>query len=388
MDNNSLQRVKELIDASRSISIAVGSQAGTDEMGAALALYLSLRYANKQVTIASPNAPTVALSSLVGIDKVKLGFDSGTSGDLVVSFPYREGEIEKVSYTIDNGYLNIVVKAGEQGLAFSEQDVMFKRGGGASNVSDVMFVIGTPRLSDLGNLFNPEALRDTRVVNIDNKTDNQGFGDVVLVSGQFSSVSEQVTDVLLGLGYEIDLDIAQNLLSGISEATDNFQSPNTSTFAFEMSGVLMRKGAARSTNQSIARPQASRPASPFVQQPAPFQQAQQAPLGSPMGGRPAPSQSGNPMPQPLRRPQMPSMPANPGIGGGVQPAASMPQPTAVQQPQFGMSQAQPQFNTMGQQPQRSPQQPVNSSVPSQQDQQDETPSDWLTPKVYKGSTAV
>jgi len=32
------------------------------------------------------------------------------SGDLVVPFPYREGEIEKVSYTRDDNFLNIVVR--------------------------------------------------------------------------------------------------------------------------------------------------------------------------------------------------------------------------------------------------------------------------------------
>src|SRR3989344_3221335 len=266
MDNPNIQKIKDLVTQSRSIAILVGGASGLDEMASALSLFLSLRYANKQVVIACPVAPTVAISSLVGIDKVKTSFQSASSGgDLVVSFPYREGEIEKVSYTIDNGFLNIVVKAGEQGLGFQETDVRYTRGGG---MPSVLFVVGTPRLSDLGILFDPEALKNTTIVNIDNKADNQGFGDAVLVSQGASSVSELVANLLSFTGVDLDIDTAQNLLSGISFATGNFQDPKTSPAAFEMAGILMKKGAMRMGG--VARPlRPTMPRNNFMQQPQP-----------------------------------------------------------------------------------------------------------------------
>ena len=98
-----------------------------DEMAAALSLYLSFKNLGKNLTIATPKKPLVEVSSLVGIDEVKTHFRN-LGGDLVVSFPYKEGEIEKVSYTRDDNFLNIVVKAGEKGLNFSEKDVKFTRG--------------------------------------------------------------------------------------------------------------------------------------------------------------------------------------------------------------------------------------------------------------------
>lgn len=227
-------------------------------MAASLALYLAFRdSANKQVSIASASEPLVEVSSLVGIDKVKAQL-SGEGGDLTVSFPYKEGEIEKVSYTIEEGFLNIVVKAGEQGLTFSEKDIRYNRGGG---MPKVIFVVGTPRISDLGSLFNPQALKNTTIVNIDNKNDNQGFGDIVLVSPKYSSVSEQVASLLQSLNLDIDVDIAQNLLSGILDATENFQKPNTSYLAFEMAGSLMKKGALRQS----AQPKQGPSKAPFTQ---------------------------------------------------------------------------------------------------------------------------
>lgn len=242
MDNNTTGRLKDLLSKNDKIGILVGSNPTIDQMGSALALFLALSKTKPNTIIASPSDPLVEVSSLVGINRVKTNIGS-EGGDLIVSFPYKEGEIEKVSYTLEDGFLNIVVKAGESGLQFLEEDVQFKRGGGAA--PGLLFVVGTSRLSDLGSLFDPEALKNTTIVNIDNKRENQGFGDVVLVSTGFSSVSEQVATLFESLQLNIDVDIAQNLLSGILEATQNFQSPTTSATAFEIAGALMKKGAVR-----------------------------------------------------------------------------------------------------------------------------------------------
>ncbi|MCL4386893.1 hypothetical protein M1307_00670 [Patescibacteria group bacterium] len=243
MDNLTFSKIKEAIEKYNNISVVTKNNPSVDEMGAALSLYLSLKTTGKNITVASPNSPLVEVSSLVGIDEVRTNL-GGQGGDLVVSFPYREGEIEKVSYTRDDNFLNIVVKAGEQGLNFSEKDVKFTRG---ATAPELLFVIGSPRVSDLGNLFDPAILKDTIVVNIDNKPENQGFGDILMVSGRLSSVSEAVANLILALGLKMDLDIAQNLMLGIATSTENFQSEHTSPLAFEMAGVLLRQGALRPT---------------------------------------------------------------------------------------------------------------------------------------------
>ena len=221
MDNTSLQKFQDALAKSQSIGIAVGRNPSIDAMAAALSLSLSLQAMNKKATVVSATEPLVEHSSLVGINKVKASFE-GDSGDLVVAFPYREGEIEKVSYTIEGGFLNIVVKAGDQGLTFNEQDVRFKRGGG---MPTLLIVVGASNLSDLGNLFDPEAFRGTAVVNIDVAQDNQGYGDIVMVNPKYSSVSELVANLLIDLRLEPDVDTAQNLLNGITNATNNFQDP-------------------------------------------------------------------------------------------------------------------------------------------------------------------
>lgn len=339
MDASATQKIGELLQKNQSVSIVVGKNARLDDMAAALSLYLSLKTDGKQVSIAAPNDPLVELSSLVGINKVKTSLGSD-KGDLTVSFPYQEGEIEKVSYTLENGLLNIIVKAGQNGLSFSEKDINYKRTGGQIAV---LFVIGTPRLSDLDTLFDPEALKNTTVINIDNKNDNQGFGDVACVSQIYSSVSEAVASLLTSLSLPIDQDIAQNLLSGISVATDNFTSQKTSATAFEMAAYTLRKGAVREQKQQ--RPKTQDTFSQFGVPTA------KTPFGQP-------------------RDQKGFRPRNP---------FPFPRPQQSQQPRYSPM-------------------PKNNPTPApfieqkdsdkEDDMQEEAPADWLTPKVYKGSTLV
>lgn len=237
-------KLTELLSKSKSIGIVTPKDPNLDQMAAALALFLAIEGNNRDVTVATPNEPLVEVSNLVGIDKVKTSID-GKIGDLVVSFPYREGEVDKVSYTLEGDSLNIVVKAGENGLSFNEKDVKFIR----PKVSpDLLFVIGASRISDLGKLFDPIELKDTTVVNIDNSSENQGFGDLVMVSTKLSSLSEQIANLIFNLNLKTNIDIAQNLLWGIDFATNNFSSPKTSPLAFEMAGELMKIGAVREQN--------------------------------------------------------------------------------------------------------------------------------------------
>ncbi len=343
MDNQTVQKLKDLIAAHQNIGVIVGSNPSVDKMAAGLGLYLTLKKMGKEVIVACPTNPIVAVSNLVGIDKVQKTLGTTTEGgDLVVAFPYKEGEIEKVSYTLENGALNIVVKAGEKGLSFSQSDVTFTRSGGS--IPTLLFFVGVPHLSDVAALYQPGAQQVT-VVNLDNDVQNEKYGDMPIIDMRWSSVSEQIADfvTLLEPQVEIDRDIAQNLLDGITFATNDFRNQNTSYLAFEVAGILMKKGATRTiitapTTQDASNffPSIKPQSQSNVAQPLPsvnFQQAFQGQSVAPI--QPAPIIHEEPVQQPA-------------------PIAQVPV-----------------------------QQPVITSQPTQQ-----TPPDWLTPKVYKGSSIL
>jgi nanoRNase/pAp phosphatase (c-di-AMP/oligoRNAs hydrolase) len=242
MDMPIPQKIKELLSQNQRIGVVVGDSSNVDHVAAALGFYLSLKQLGKHAIIASPTTLQIS-TPLIGMEQIKDRLAT-ENGDLTVSFPYKEGEIEKVSYTLDNGYLNIVVKAADKGLSFQDQEVLFRKSGKPFHI---LFFIGIPKRSDIDKIYDAESIKDAVIVNIDNKEENEKYGDLVIVSPTASSVSEQVADLLTLLDGSLSIDepIAQNLLSGIIHATEDFTSADTSHLAFEMAGILMRKGAKR-----------------------------------------------------------------------------------------------------------------------------------------------
>lgn len=337
MDNLTFSKIKEALEKYNNIAVVTRKDPDIDEMAGALSLYLALKTTGKSIAVATPNDPLVEISSLVGIDDVKTNLGS-QSGDLVMYLPYKEGEIDKVTSAVEDGFLKLLVKAGQLGINFTEKDIRFERG---AEAPELLFVIGSPRVSDLGHLFDTQALKDTVVVNIDNKPENQGYGDILMVSTRLSSISEAVANLILSVGLKMDLDIAQNLMTGLSVSTNNFQMENTSPLAFEMAGILLRHGVIRpqggvqrrkltpSFDEELPKTQPD-----IIQQPRPNLKAQQ-----------------------LRQ--------------------------QLQQRQ------QEELQRLRQQPQERIRKP---EVLKQQEnlEEDETlnnpPEDWLEPKIYKGST--
>ncbi len=399
MDNNLFQRLKELIDKNQNFGIVVSPNPTFDGMAAGLGMYLSLVQMKKNVTIVCPTDLTVEVSSLVGVDKVQKSFGGSVSqsvgqapavagSDMVVSFPYKEGEIEKVSYDVDNGKLRIVVKAGPQGLSFTPNDVQFQQGQGqVAQAAPVMTSGAMPNVlifvgvGDMQNLGYQKQVGVT-VVNFDNRSNNTKYGDIVHVDSRFSSLSEEVADflTLLEPQIELDKDTSQNLLSGILSATNNFENNGGSYLAFEMAGILMKKGAVRKMSGAYAKPQTT--AMPTENYFPPQQPAGQSPLGGVQVAQPQPIpqapvmpvqqpvQQYNPMPQPMVQ--------QPVQQQYAQPAPVMQQqPVQVQQPIAQPIQSMQQPGTM-----QSPASPV------QQAPQEQPPADWLTPKVYNGSTVL
>jgi len=148
--------------------------------------------------------------------------------------------------------------------------------------------------------------------------------EVISIARPSSSVSEIVSFLIAESGLSMDEDIATNLIMGIEEATANFTGSGVGPDTFEIVAQLMRSGGRRGGGQV---------------------QTQQYPQGAIPG----------------QMPVQPIQPAQP-----VQP---------VQSVQSAPSQQAPQSTNSGQ------------TIDKTQDEGfEETPTDWLKPKIYKGTT--
>jgi hypothetical protein len=242
--------------------------------------------------------------------------------------------------------LNIIVKPKENALSFGEQDVLFKRSGEVA--PRVLIAVGVKRLSELSTIFSIDSLKDTVIVNIDKNSTNEGYGDVIVIGQSASSVSEQIANVLLTLAYPMDPDISQNLLSGIVNATEDFQSPITSSLAFEMAGILLRSGAVREglNKAPLRRPFTQpQPVNSFVDDILPNPSLQQVVS---------------------QRQSQTSVGRQSALTQALRSASVQGVPVSTQA--INSNSAQAEF-------------------PREQ-KKDEAPPDWLAPKIYKGSTNV
>lgn len=239
------QVLEGLLAENPSVGIVISSYQNLDIVAAALSLQLILQDSGKNSQIVSSKEPIVEYSSLVGIDQITSSF-AGVMKTLTVSFPYKEGEIEKVSYNIEGDRLNVNLFGDEKGITIQEKDIKYIKQGTSPSL---LFVIGARDLSEIQEFSGTGA----KIVNVDNDPANTLFGDVVLVDPSFSSLSEMVAKLALLMGLTVEFDVAQNLLDGVSFATQNFSSIKTSPAAFETASILMQKGAVR-RNLKDARP--------------------------------------------------------------------------------------------------------------------------------------
>ncbi len=308
---------------SASIGIVIGASGNKiDNTAAALSLFLSLKNSGKNVQVISLSDPQVLESHLVGIDQVEKSF-SGNVKVLTISVPYKEGEIDKVSYNIDKDRLNVNLFAQTHGVSFSEKEIEFIKKGAAPNA---IVSIGVSLKHELESAV--EVKEDTKILQIDLKSSDR-FGNIALVDPTYSSLSEAVTELLYELAYPIDVDIAQNLLDGIIAATHNF-SKTASMFAFQFAGILMQNGAQR---RDFQRSQAAEET---------FPQAEE-----------------------LLRPR--------DVSYNKQVARDF----------FGTE--KPVSTPVNSAPSSLPQQPSPEEAPQVETTGGEVPSDWFLPKVFKGS---
>lgn len=274
-------RLQSLLREAKNILIVVKSTEDFDYVASGIALYLSLLQRGKQVQIASPDKITVAQSDLIGIDKITN--DLGKGGrNLVISFPYVEGAVEKVSYTIENNRFNLVIEPKTEAELLNKDQVEFTRSGEGAISFDLILAVGIASYEELGkfNATHKKLFAQKTTVVINNRQDTQNeFGKLHIVNPSSVSVSEIVAILLSRMNYPMDTDICNNLLKGIKEKTNNFSQGATAD-TFEAAAACMRKSSAVSAEEPRFNPAFDRNTQPFMPQQNPvsqFNDSQKAP---------------------------------------------------------------------------------------------------------------
>jgi len=339
-----LTNLKGILPGARNILIALPTGADIDKLAAALSLYLSLTQNGKQVTVVCSDDILVAQSHLFAIDKVQKTIPASNGGDFVLTL---EGvaangvvpSLEKEDYYVEGNNLNLVFKV-LPGKSFQPTNMTSRYSGGGF---DVIFVIGAPQLANLGSIYqtNNQVFANGHLVNIDDNQTNTNYGVTNVVEPNVSSLSEMISFTLTTLGLPLVEDIATNLLIGIFDVTGNLTNPKVGADTYQAVSLALRAGGAK-------------PESAVVSQPEPHSQAAAS----------FPSAS---------------------TGPSFDLSALMPQPEPAKvQESFTMPPVV--SNNQKEQAPASQNQPSPEERPMQEGIVSEAEPDWLTPKIFKGSS--
>lgn len=244
------QRVTALINKFTSFSICIPTSPSHDSVAAAIVLYLALIKLGKNATIACA-ADITQQFNISGVDKIQKNLASG-GDNLVITFPYSDGSIDKVTYNIEGNNFNLVIQPCEGRDKLDPSQVRYSYSGGKV---DVIIVVDAPTLNSLGELYiaNQDQFKGRDIINIDRHLTNANFGTINIVEKKISSNCEIVLRLISYLNIQIDRDMATNLYSGIAAATNNFTAYSVTPETFEALAYLLKAGAVkRSALRSFA----------------------------------------------------------------------------------------------------------------------------------------
>ncbi len=256
-------RFQTLINNAGSILIFLKAKPDFDYIASALALYLSLTAKGKQVKVLCPDKLTVEYSSLFAVDMITDEFGSNGK-NLVISFPYTEGSIEKVSSNIQNGIFNLVVEPRSGFEPVKQESIAYSRSGEGADNFDLVIMIGVTVAEQLGKFQQNimAMIKQKQSIVIDRDNGNVQIGSLKIIGSGNSSVAEIMTLLLFRSNMPVDQDISGNLIKGIKFKTNNFAS--ASADAFEAAAICSRINALPS---ETASDQAGSPAASFDQPP-------------------------------------------------------------------------------------------------------------------------
>ncbi len=238
-----IEQFAELVKKTENPIILLPTYPGKDALASAFALGDFLKKIGKTPTIAghelSSHVGEVAfleqshtiLDSLSGTHDFVLAFNTKYNKILDMKSS-QEGDEFRISITPERGSIDP--------RDFSFIPAQFKY--------DAAFVIGASDKEALGKLYedNPDIFYEIPIVDIDNKPDNENFGQINMVDLTASSVGEILFEAFSAVsGKAIDTTIAEALLAAIIASTDSFQNKSTTPKSLQTASKLIELGADR-----------------------------------------------------------------------------------------------------------------------------------------------
>jgi phosphoesterase RecJ-like protein len=243
---NEDQQIKRQIEKASHIAIILPEAADGDIFGAAVALQLFLKKADRDSEIISAQVrpdeePESLWSFLPNYSQIKN--DLVNLRNFIVSLDIKQAKIGQIKYQLDENVLNFIISPREGW--FTADNISTSASGFKY---DLIITIGAPDLESLGKLYdnNIEFFYKTTIINIDHSTANEEFGQLNIVDVNMVSNAELIYNLLINYRPELlDADIATGLLAGLIYKTKNFKTANITPGTLVAVSKLIDLGARR-----------------------------------------------------------------------------------------------------------------------------------------------
>lgn len=237
------QQIFEAVEKSKYILITFRKDYNGDNLGGAIALFLFLKKIGKKADIACDGFSIPdGYTFLPEIKYIKSEIDNLRK--FIISLDISRTKVDEISYDVKENELDFIVSP-KNGF-FEESDISSKSSGFKH---DLIFVIGTRDLEELGNIYDQdtEFFYKTPIINLDYLASNENFGQINLISLTAASVCDILFNLFAEYNKEIiDEDISTALLTGIISATKNFKSNKVTPSTLSIASRLITMGAKRS----------------------------------------------------------------------------------------------------------------------------------------------
>lgn len=242
IDQHKAELFKELLAQSESVLVIYAPDALRDHLFAATALYKTLQLTTtKEVHLLSSEDLSKDEPDIVYLSETRTEIGHK---NLCLTFDYIKESVEKITSSIDedSNKLHITIKPQKGQKPLSQDSVSFSYTGADA---DMVVLIGVDDLESLDQLYigYENLYQSTALVSINSYETT--FGNLKIDILGSSCVSEYVSGLLQNLGYDLDAEVATNLLAAIDEETEKLESYLATADTFETVAHLLRSGARR-----------------------------------------------------------------------------------------------------------------------------------------------
>ena len=237
-DKNTQTATKNLLENAKSVIIILPPDPGKDIVAAGISLHLALKESGKVSQIGCGSEVHVD-NQIEGVSEIA---DTIGSRNLIISFDYKEEDLDKVDYDVrDDGKFYLMIKPKSGAPVPDISGVKYSYSGADA---DLVITLGINSLEELGKIYADEK---TFLDGVDTVSLNNSLRPAAFTGHSYhknlGSFCELVAGLIEGLKFKINPPIAQNLLSGIYTATNNLTGSHLSADTFSAVAFLMRSGA-------------------------------------------------------------------------------------------------------------------------------------------------